>query len=130
MRANRRRDTSLELEVRSLLHRRGLRYRVDYPIRLEGRRLIRPDVVFPRLRLVCELDGCFWHGCPRCNADRPRNNSEYWSAKIARNQERDEEQTAALAAAGWTVMRFWAHEGALAIAEKIADAHRDLRARR
>ena len=36
MRANRRRDTALEVAVRSQLHREGLRFRVDFPSALEG----------------------------------------------------------------------------------------------
>lgn len=121
MRANRRRDTRLEVAVRSLLHQRGLRFRVDHPIRVPGYRLLRPDIVFTRLRICVELDGCWWHGCPEC-CDRPvRANAPYWGAKIARNKERDGEQTAALESDGWTVLRFWEHEGAEAIAAAVAE---------
>lgn len=127
MRANRRRDTSLELSVRSLLHRRGLRFRVDYPIRIEGRRPIRPDVVFPGARLCVELDGCFWHGCKRCS-DGPRSNRNYWGPKIARNRERDAEQTQALEAAGWRVLRFWGHEAAETVAEVVVNAYSNAKA--
>ena len=119
MRANRRRDTRLELEVRSLLHARGFRYRVDYPIRVAGGRPIRPDVVFPRARLCVELDGCFWHGCETCLQRRTRVDGPYWGAKIARNKERDAEQTAALESAGWTVLRFWGHEDPVVIANRV-----------
>ena len=37
-------------------------------------------------------------------------NGEYWSPKLEGNVRRDEEQTAALQSAGWTVLRFWEHE--------------------
>src|SRR3954470_7913249 len=117
MRANRRRDTVLELSVRSLLHRRGLRFRVDFPIRVGELRPIRPDLVFPRARLCVELDGCFWHGCEVCNSEGPRANRSYWGPKIARNKERDREQTRALEGAGWHVIRFWGHE----MADRVAD---------
>lgn len=130
MRANRRRDTKLEVRVRSLLHRRGLRYRVDYPIRLKDRRPVRPDIVFPALKICCELDGCFWHGCEQCSPRRPGKNSSYWGPKIARNKERDAEQSAALAAAGWDVMRFWGHEAATDIADAIEQAVVSARASR
>lgn len=123
MRANRRRDTQLELSVRSLLHRRGMRFRVDYPIRLKDSRPIRPDLVFPRARLCVELDGCFWHGCEACSGGGPRSNQPYWGPKIARNKERDHEQTLALEAAGWRVLRFWGHELPERVADEVQDAY-------
>src|SRR4051812_36038540 len=63
MKANRRRDTKPELIIRSLLHRRGLRFRVDRPIRT-GSGLVRPDIVFTAGRLAVFVDGCYWHACP------------------------------------------------------------------
>lgn len=119
MRANRRRDSKLELAVRSILHGRGLRYRVDYPIRLYGRRPVRADIVFTRQLICVELDGCWWHGCPSCGQRTTSVNQAYWSAKIARNKERDAEKAAALEAAGWTVLRFWEHEPAAEIAALV-----------
>jgi DNA mismatch endonuclease (patch repair protein) len=32
---------------------------------------VRPDFVFPKLRLAVFVDGCFWHGCP-LHETRPR----------------------------------------------------------
>jgi DNA mismatch endonuclease (patch repair protein) len=69
----------------------------------------RPDFVFVGARVVVFVDGCFWHGCPDC-AKRPETNRAYWVPKIARNRYRDAQQTAALKAAGWAVLRFWGHE--------------------
>jgi DNA mismatch endonuclease (patch repair protein) len=109
MLGNRRRDSKPELRLRSALHARGLRFRVDMPIRLDGRRPIRPDVVFTRARIVVFIDGCFWHGCPE-HGKKPRSNSGYWSAKITLNQARDRDQRAALEDAGWTVVRIWEHD--------------------
>ena len=114
MAANRRRDTSPELRLRSALHARGLRFRVDYPIRVPGRRPIRPDVVFTRARVAVFVDGCFWHGCPD-HGTLPKSNAEYWVPKLARNRERDEQADRLLADAGWHVVRIWEHE-------KIQDA--------
>lgn len=120
MRANRRRDTQLELSVRSALHRLGFRFRVDYPIPIKGRRPVRVDIAFTKVKVVVELDGCFWHGCPQCTQGTPGKNRAYWSAKIGRNKERDLEHTSALEAAGWTVMRFWGHESPGAIVSAVA----------
>lgn len=106
-RANRRRDTSPERAVRSELHRRGLRFRVDHPVLADGRRM-RPDIVFTRTRTAVFIDGCFWHGCPD-HGTTPKGNAAYWVPKLAENAERDQRTNAALADAGWTVVRIWEH---------------------
>jgi DNA mismatch endonuclease (patch repair protein) len=84
----------------------------------------RPDFVFVTPRLAVFVDGCFWHGCPRCSK-RPVTNTTYWDEKILRNQRRDESQTAALREAQWTVLRFWGHQleadaSACALAVRLA----------
>ena len=127
MRAIRRRDTKPELLLRSLLHARGLRFRVDHPLRVEGYpRPIRPDIVFTRARLAVFYDSCFWHGdlTPGCpDAPRPGiRNGDYWLKKIDATRRRDALQNAALEAAGWTVLRFWGHEEAETTAEAVARA--------
>lgn len=118
MRSNRRRDTRPELEVRRLLHAKGLRYRVDYaPDR--GHLRNRADVVFTRARVAVFVDGCYWHGCPEHHR-MPKANRGYWSAKVERNAERDRRVTAMLGASGWTVLRFWEHEPAAEVADAVA----------
>lgn len=107
MRANRRRDTGPERRIRSRLHRAGMRFRVDLPIDLGGRK-IRPDIVFTARRLAVFVDGCFWHGCPE-HGHIPKTNPSYWEPKIGGNQQRDERQRLALEAAGWNVLRIWEH---------------------
>jgi DNA mismatch endonuclease (patch repair protein) len=110
MRGNRKRDTLPEKALRSSLFGRGLRYRVDYPIRItKGVRPIRADVVFTAAMLAVFVDGCFWHRCPE-HGTRPTRHSYYWDAKLQRNVERDRRYDAVLSEAGWTVMRFWEHE--------------------
>src|SRR5437899_167483 len=94
MRSNRRRDTAAELTVRSELHRRGLRFRVDLPLHL-SERTVRPDVVFVRARLAVFIDGCFWHCCPK-HGTSPRTNSDYWLPKLERNVARDRAVDASL----------------------------------
>jgi DNA mismatch endonuclease (patch repair protein) len=108
MRANTRTGTRPELALRSALHRQGLRFRKDHPIQAGGRR-VRPDVVFTRAKLAVFVDGCFWHRCPQ-HATTPRANPSYWVPKLQRNVERDRAVDAALAGAGWSVLRIWEHE--------------------
>lgn len=110
MRGNQRRDTRPELALRSALHARGMRYRVDLPIRpATGARPIRPDIVFTRAKIAVFVDGCFWHGCPD-HGTKPTRNADYWTAKLERNIERDRRNNALLEEAGWTVIRIWEHE--------------------
>lgn len=121
MRANRRRDTGPERALRSLLHAAGLRYRVDYPVRPSGGRIVRPDIVFTRSAVAVFVDGCFWHSCP-LHASRPATNRDYWDPKLAGNRDRDERTTRALRADGWTVLRFWEHEAPEAAAQAVIAA--------
>lgn len=107
MLANRRRDTGPEMAIRTLLHRSGLRYRVDYRVGT-GRSAPRPDIAFTRARVAVFVDGCFWHSCPK-HGTLPMANREFWKSKLERNVERDRENDAALEAMGWTVIRIWEH---------------------
>lgn len=117
MKAVRRRDTGLEVEVRSLLHRRGLRYRVDQIVVPECRS--RADVVFRHAKVAVFIDGCFWHMCPE-HRTMPKQNSHWWREKLAENRKRDRRATRALNAAGWCVIRIWGHEDAAHAAANIA----------
>lgn len=80
-----------------------------HPRSRSGRFRVRPEFVFPALRLAVFVDGCFWHACPR-HATQPRNNAAFWRQKLAANRARDREVNRALRAAGWRVLRIWEHE--------------------
>ena len=114
--ANRSRDTKPELRIRSAVHRRGLRYRVAArPIPGLQRTA---DMVFRPAKVAVFIDGCFWHGCPEHYVE-PRRNSDYWSAKVARNKWRDSDTDQRLRDAGWTVLRYWEHEPVQEVVEEI-----------
>jgi DNA mismatch endonuclease (patch repair protein) len=116
MRRVRRRDTDCELALRKILFARGLRYRVDWkPPGIRSK----VDVAFVGQRLAVFVDGCFWHGCP-IHATAPKSNVEWWRAKLAGNQARDQRVTRALRDAGWLVMRFWSHVDPVAAASEIS----------
>lgn len=68
-----------------------------------------PDFVFPDASLAIFVDGCFWHGCPKCY-HRPLSNRKYWDAKVERNKARDKRLRAKLQRSGWSVLRVWEHE--------------------
>lgn len=116
MQGNRSRDTKPELLLRSILHRRGLRYRVaTRPIPSVPRTA---DLVFPRAKVAVFVDGCFWHGCP-LHYRQPGSNVEYWVSKVDRNVRRDQEVDSILRDAGWTVVRIWEHEDPTAGADQV-----------
>lgn len=121
MRANRRRNTSPELAIRRALHAEGYRFRVDLALRPDDGRLIRPDITFTRARLAVFIDGCYWHGCEEHGRRVGGANAFYWGPKIARNKERDAEQSARLERAGWRVLRIWEHEDAGAAVHRISE---------
>lgn len=98
MAAIRSKDTKPERIVRSMVHRAGYRYRL-HEQRLPGR----PDLVFPRFRLVAFVHGCFWHGHECSVGQRPRSNTGYWGPKIDRTISRDQQSSRALRGAGWRV---------------------------
>ncbi|WP_073846348.1 DNA mismatch endonuclease Vsr [Amycolatopsis sp. CB00013] len=109
MKANRRSDTKPEVELRQALHRLGYRYRKDHRLDLPAGVRVRPDIVFTRRKIAVFVDGCFWHVCPE-HGREPTRNEWYWTPKLRRNIERDRLADAALADAGWRVVRIWEHE--------------------
>ena len=98
-------NRSTELKMRMLLVRKGISGWQIHPRNTHGN----PDFVFPELRLAIFVDGCFWHGCPRCG-HLPKTNTKYWDTKLKRNIERDTRQRSLLSQIGWKVMRVWEHE--------------------
>lgn len=95
-------DTAPELAVRRLLHGQGYRY-VLHDARLPGR----PDMVFPSRRKVIFVHGCFWHGHDCGRGFVPRTRTDFWTAKIAANQARDQRCMRRLRRLGWGVMTVW-----------------------
>jgi DNA mismatch endonuclease, patch repair protein len=95
-------DTRPEMTVRRLVHAMGFRYRLHVES-LPGK----PDLVFPRLKKIINVHGCFWHmhSCKRCRI--PSSRREYWVAKLKRNAARDRRTRSALVRCGWEVLVIW-----------------------
>jgi DNA mismatch endonuclease (patch repair protein) len=95
-------NTTPEMVVRRLVYGMGYRYRL-HVARLPGN----PDLVFPRLRKVIFVSGCFWHmhGCGRCRI--PASRRGYWVKKLKRNAARDKRVHRALRRDGWGIMVIW-----------------------
>jgi DNA mismatch endonuclease, patch repair protein len=81
-------------------------------------------MVFPRARVACFVDGCWWHGHEHAAPDGHGTNGVWWKAKLRRNRERDIETDERLVADGWTVVRIWECEDAAVAALRIAAAVR------
>lgn len=124
MQAQRSRDTAAELAIRRILHKAGMRYRVDRSPILGLRR--RADMVFSAVRVAVFIDGCFWHGCPE-HGSKPKSNADRWEAKLARNRTRDKDTNQLLLDAGWLPIRVWEHEDPAAAAIRIAETVRNRR---
>ena len=96
-------DTKPEILVRRYLFAHGYRYRLNHP-RLPGH----PGIVMRKYRTVIFVNGCFWHGHEGCKYFvMPKSRTDFWQAKIERNQTRDKEEQHKLASMGWHCITVW-----------------------
>jgi len=96
------RDTVPEMLLRSALHARGFRFRVDARD-LPGR----PDLKLTRHGALIFVNGCFWHG-HNCSYFRaPKSNRRFWADKVEGNRARDLRVFEELTALGWRVCVVW-----------------------
>lgn len=103
MRAIRSKDTKPEMLVRRAVYALGYRYRL-HRRNLPGK----PDLAFIGKRKAILVHGCFWHQHNGCReASKPKSNSDYWNAKLARNVERDARNLNLLEVAGWRTLVIW-----------------------
>ena len=88
-----------EVRLAKLMRAEGIRgWRRHLPI--PGR----PDFTFRKQKVAVFVDGCFWHGCPRCFR-LPKQNRAFWKAKIEGNQKRDRSVNGRLRRLEWKVLR-------------------------
>lgn len=98
-------NTKPEFTVRRVAHGLGYRFRLHRKD-LPGR----PDLVFPRLKAIVFVHGCFWHQheASDCLDGRlPKSRPDYWLPKLRRNVERDAQAIARLENDGWRVLVVW-----------------------
>jgi DNA mismatch endonuclease (patch repair protein) len=95
-------NRSTEWRLRSMLVRQKIKGWTMHNREIIGS----PDFAFPAKRIAIFIDGCFWHGCPLCG-HKPKTNREYWTAKLARNINRDKTNTLRLRKQGFKVIRIW-----------------------
>ena len=95
-------NTKPEIQIRSMLHRHGFRFRIHVNS-LPGK----PDIVLKRYRAVIFVHGCFWHGHDCHLFKLPSTRPEFWKSKIDGNRERDAANIKALNDSGWHVLIIW-----------------------
>jgi len=120
-----RNNRSTELSLRMALARAGISGWTLHPTSVPGR----PDFQFLGDRVVVFVDGCFWHGCPKCR-HAVKTNRRYWKTKISLNRMRDRRTTKLLRSRGHLVLRFWEHEVGSALGgcvRKITDSLRSVK---
>lgn len=124
--ANRSDDTIHEKLLRRVLWRMGLRFRKNVT-NLSGK----PDIVFPRAKLVVFCDGDFWHGRhwrKLLTKLKKGTNPDYWVATIKSNMERNRRVTRVLEDDGWKVIRVWEgdiRKDPLNVAAYIVEVYRE-----
>jgi DNA mismatch endonuclease, patch repair protein len=97
------RDTKPELIVRSLLHRKGYRFRL-HKKDLPGK----PDIILPRFKKIVFVHGCFWHRHEGCRyAYNPKSRVSFWQDKFNQNIKRDKFVQKELFQMGWQVHVIW-----------------------
>jgi len=96
--------TGVEQRARKVLRCEGLKFKGNVKS-LPGS----PDLVIPALGLVIFVNGCFWHGCPRCYT-APKHNRTWWNKKISGNRRRDRRVTQKLRGRGYSVIHLWEHD--------------------
>lgn len=97
-------NKSTELVLKEILNNEGLTGWRENARDLPGK----PDFVFDKEKVAIFVDGCFWHGCPKCYR-RPSSSQEYWDEKVRNNMRRDKRVRSKLRRQGWSVLRFWEH---------------------
>jgi len=96
--------TAPERRVRSVARRLKIRHTTQTS-RLPGK----PDFAFRKHKVAVFVDGCFWHGCPRCYTE-PKRNRRWWRQKIANNRRRDRRKAAELRRLGYSVITLMEHD--------------------
>ena len=78
-------NTMPEMVVRKFFFSKGIRYRI-HDNTLPGK----PDLVFPKYKIVLFVNGCFWHGHQSCRYFViPKTRTKWWLNKIERTQKND-----------------------------------------
>jgi len=96
-------NTKPEMQIRSLLHQMGYRFRLH----AKGLSGI-PDIVLPKYKTAIFVHGCFWHRHKGCKyAYIPKSRQEFWQEKFRKNVENDNKVLKELKLSGWRTLIIW-----------------------
>lgn len=96
-------NTRPEIAMRSLLHKKGFRFRLQEK-KLPGK----PDIVLPKFKTAIFVHGCFWHRHENCKyCYTPKSRKDFWDKKFERTVQRDAQQISALSHIGWLPVVIW-----------------------
>jgi|SRR5581483_11169010 len=96
-------NTKVELLVYRYLRSEGVYFQKHYRAKFG----IRLDVALPRKKKAVFIDGDFWHGRTIEKIIERRGEDDFWTKKLKRNIERDQQQAELLNSNGWTFIRVW-----------------------
>jgi DNA mismatch endonuclease (patch repair protein) len=96
--------------------------------RLKSNLIGKPDIIYPKKKIVIFVDGCFWHMCPT-HFRRPKSNLKFWNVKFEQNKKRDELINNFYKNSEWKILRFWEHEIKQNIDICIKDINREYKKR-
>lgn len=92
-----------EMLVRKALFAMGHRFRL-HRRDLPGT----PDIAMPGRKIAIFVHGCFWHAHQGCKfAKTPSTRTDFWTAKLQGNVDRDRRAADKLAEMGWRVLNVW-----------------------
>jgi DNA mismatch endonuclease, patch repair protein len=96
-------DTTPEIYVRKIVFSMGYRYRLHVQ-NMPGS----PDLVFPAMKKVIFVNGCFWH-LHKCRLGNvfPNTNRQFWRKKLMNNKARDIKNISLIRRSGWKVLIVW-----------------------
>lgn len=97
-------NKSTEMRVADAFEQYGIGGWISHPKDIPGT----PDFYFPEERVVVFVNGCFWHGCPKCGRI-PKSKVVFWVNKIQSNKRRDLRVRRQLRSSGCKVLTVWEH---------------------
>jgi len=108
------RGTEPERRVLRVVRRLKIRHttRTDH---LPGR----PDLLLSELNVAVFVNGCFWHGCPKCFGT-PKRNRRWWKAKVANNRKRDRRKSDQLRRLGYSVVTLMEHDSSARVEARLS----------
>lgn len=92
-------NTKPERIMFELLRKYGYKFKKHYPV------LGKPDIAFPKYKVVVFINGEFWHG--KNYKSLKKTIPDFWVKKIGQNIKRDKFIQRKLRRGGWYIINFW-----------------------